>query len=120
MAKNEAEYKQVIVVRQDLKLSKGKMAAQASHASVEATLRSHKDDITAWRKQGMKKSVLKVPDKKELMIIKSEAEEEGLVTAVITDAGKTQILPGSITCVGIGPAKSEKIDKVTGHLKLIS
>ena len=60
------EYKQVILVRQDLKLSKGKLAAQASHASVESVLKSHKDDTTKWRKQGMKKSVLKVKDEKEL------------------------------------------------------
>ena len=117
---NEAEYKQVLVVRNDLKMTKGKLAAQASHASVDALLKSHKDDVEKWRKQGMKKVVLKVADQKELMLVKSEAEEEGLVTALITDAGHTQLMPGTITCLGIGPHKAEKIDKVTGHLKLIS
>jgi PTH2 family peptidyl-tRNA hydrolase len=113
------EYKQVIVVRQDLKLTKGKMAAQASHASVEAVLKSHKDDATAWQEQGMKKVVLKVADLKELQDIKRKAEDAGLVTALITDAGHTHLAPGTATCLGIGPDKAEKIDKVTGHLKLI-
>ncbi len=114
------DYKQVILVRQDLKLSKGKMAAQVSHASVEALLKSHKDDSTAWRAQGMKKVVLKVTDEKELLEHKRKAEDAGLVTALITDAGHTHLAPGTVTCLGIGPDKAEKIDKITGHLKLIS
>ena len=59
--------KQVILVRMDLKLPKGKLAAQVAHASTEALLKSHKDDITKWRSEGMKKVVLKVDDQKELM-----------------------------------------------------
>jgi len=114
------EYKQVILVRHDLKLTKGKMAAQVSHASVEAVLKSHKDDATAWREQGMKKAVLKVSDLKELHELKRKAEDAGLVTALITDAGHTHLTPGTVTCLGIGPDKAEKIDKITGHLKLIS
>ncbi len=114
------EYKQVILVRQDLKLSKGKLAAQASHASVEAVLKSHKDDTAKWRSQGMKKSVLKVKDEKEVLKYKQKAEDAGLVTALITDAGRTHLEPGTITCLGIGPDKAEKIDPVTGQLKLVS
>jgi len=114
------EYKQVIIVRQDLKLSKGKLAAQASHASVEAVLKSHKDDTAKWRNQGMKKSVLKVKDEKELLSYKQKAEDAGLVIALITDAGRTHLAPGTITCLGIGPDKAEKIDTVTGQLKLVS
>lgn len=114
------EYKQVILVRQDLKLSKGKMAAQVSHASVEAVLKSHKDDAVKWREQGMKKAILKVADLKELQDYKRKAEDAGLVTALITDAGHTHLEPGTTTCVAIGPDKVEKIDKITGQLKLIS
>ena len=114
------EYKQVILVRQDLDLTKGKMAAQASHASVEAVLKSHKDDTAKWRQQGMKKAVLKVQDKKELLQYKQKAEDAGLVVALITDAGRTQLAPGTATCLGIGPDQEEKIDSVTGQLKLIS
>jgi PTH2 family peptidyl-tRNA hydrolase len=115
-----AEYKQVILVRHDLKLTKGKMAAQVSHASVESLLKSHVDDRDAWRAQGMKKVVLKVKDLKELLECRRKAEDAGLVVALITDAGRTQLEPGTTTCLGIGPDKAEKIDKVTGNLQLIS
>ncbi len=113
-------YKQVILVRDDLKLTKGKMSAQVAHASTEALLKSHKDDIAAWRNQGMKKVVLKVADKKELLKYKQLAEDAGLVVGLITDAGHTQLEPGTMTCLGIGPFYEEKIDAVTGGLKLIS
>ncbi len=114
------DYKQVILIRQDLKLSKGKMASQASHASVECVLKSNRDDVDKWRRQGMKKVVLKVKDLKELMKYKKQAEDLGLVTSFVTDAGKTHLKPGTTTCVGIGPDKEGKIDTVTGHLKLQS
>ena len=111
--------KQVILVRTDLKLPKGKMAVQCAHASSESLLKSHKDDISKWRSEGMKKIVLKVEDKKELLEYKNKAEDAGLVTALITDAGKTVVAPGTMTCLGIGPDKEEKIDKVTGNLKMV-
>ena len=112
------EYKQVILIRKDLKLSSGKMAAQASHASVEATLKSHKDDLNKWRDQGMKKSVLKVKDLDELLAYKRKADDAGLVNALITDAGHTEIPAGTTTCLAIGPDKEQKIDTITGDLKL--
>ena len=112
-------YKQVILVRNDLKLPKGKLASQVSHASVSALLKSHKDDISAWKKEGMKKVVLKVNDEKELFKFKQKAEDFGLIVALITDAGKTVVEPGTITCLGIGPDKEDKIDKITGKLKMI-
>jgi len=111
--------KQVILVRQDLKLQKGKMSAQVAHASVDALLRSHKDYVNKWRAEGMKKVILKVKDEKELLEYKQKAEDNGLVCALITDAGKTVLQPGTITCLGIGPDKEEKIDKVTGNLKMV-
>ena len=111
--------KQVIVVRQDLKLDKGKMSAQVAHASVGAMIKSHKDDIAKWQQQGQKKVVLKVKDLDELLKYKQLAEDAGLVTSLITDAGKTAIAPGTITCLGIGPDKEEKIDQVTGKLKMV-
>ena len=113
------EYKQVILIRQDLKLPKGKMAVQASHASVGALLKSHKDDIDKWKQQGMKKIVLKVKDLDELLVYKNQAEDAGLVTSLVEDAGHTVVKPGTITCLGIGPGKSEKIDKITGNLKIV-
>ena len=114
------EYKQVILIRKDLKMSKGKMSAQSAHASTDALLKSHKDDINAWKNQGMKKVILGVSDEKELLKLKIDAEDAGLVVAIVADAGRTELAPGTVTAVGIGPDDEEKIDKITGHLKLIS
>jgi len=115
-----AEMKQVILVREDLKLSRGKMAAQVSHASVGAVLKSSKEDVKKWQAQGMKKTVLKVENLKELLRCKEDAEDAGLIVDLITDAGHTHLEPGTVTCLGIGPADEDKIDSVTGNLKLIS
>lgn len=114
-----ADYKQVILVRNDLKLPKGKMSAQVAHASVEAVLRSAKDAVKRWRDQGMKKIVLKVSDLKELHKFNEEAKGSGLVTAVITDAGLTTIAPGTTTCIAIGPDVEENIDMITKNLKIM-
>lgn len=113
------DYKQAILVRQDLNLPKGKMAAQVAHASIEAVLRSKKRLIKAWRGEGMAKIVLRVADEKELLKFNQTAKELGLVTAVITDAGHTVVEPGTRTCIGIGPDKTEKIDKIVSELKLV-
>ncbi len=113
------ELKQVIVIRQDLKLPKGKMAAQAAHASVEAALRSDKDLVKRWRSTGSAKIILKVPDKASLFKYNQLAKDSGLTTALITDAGKTVIAPGTETCFAIGPDEEDKIDEVTGELKLV-
>lgn len=112
-------YKQVILVRQDLKLPKGKACAQAAHASVDAVLKSDKKIVNAWREAGMAKIVLKVKDEKELVKYFQKAKEEGLISVLITDGGHTVVAPGTRTCVGIGPDKEEKIDKVTGKLSLL-
>ncbi len=113
------ELKQVIVVRQDLKLPKGKMAAQVAHASAEALLRSDASLVKVWRQAGMKKVVLKVAGEKEMLEVMTRAKDAGLKTALITDAGKTVIAPGTKTCVGIGPDLEEKIDGVTGSLGMM-
>ena len=75
-------YKQVILVREDLKLPKGKLAAQSSHASVDATLKSDKKMVDLWKKAGGKKIVLKVKDEKELFEYKQMAEDAGIKTAL--------------------------------------
>jgi PTH2 family peptidyl-tRNA hydrolase len=111
--------KQLIIIRADLKLPKGKAAAQAAHASVEATLRSEKEAVKEWRAEGMAKIVLKVEDEKALLKANQLAKDEGLVTAMITDAGRTCIAPGTKTCVGIGPAEEEKLDALFGEEKLL-
>jgi len=121
---SEIEYKQVILVRQDLKLPKGKMSAQCAHAAVEAVMRllksaDGKEKVAEWRTQGSKKVVLKVKDKKELLKYSQLAKDADLKTAVITDAGKTVIAPGTTTCCAIGPDSEDEIDSITGELGMI-
>ena len=71
-----------------------------------------------WEFEGQKKVVLKVENEKELLEVFKNAKREKLPAVLIRDAGRTQILCGSATAVGIGPAKDEKIDQVVGNLKL--
>jgi len=111
--------KQVILVRHDLKLSKGKLAAQVAHASLDAALRSNRKVVKRWHDFGMKKVVLKVKDLEELRSYKARAENMGFVTALVTDAGHTHLAPGTITCLGIGPDDDENIDRLTGKLKML-
>lgn len=116
--RTDHELKQVILIRSDLKLPKGKAAAQAAHASVEAVLRSSQEHVDDWHSAGMKKIVLKVADEKELLRYQQAAKRAGLVASLITDAGKTVVAPGTKTCVGIGPDDEAKIDAVTGELPM--
>jgi PTH2 family peptidyl-tRNA hydrolase len=113
------EYKQVIIVRDDLKLSRGKLAVQVAHASIIGYERSDKKTVEEWKMGGQKKIVLKVKDLKELMVLKERAEKEGLTTGIVRDAGLTEIPPGTITALVIGPDEEKKVDRVTGELPLL-
>ncbi len=112
-------YKQVIVIRNDLKLSKGKLVAQACHASLEAYKKSEEKDIDGWEDTGVKKVILKVSDLKELMEVYEQLKQAKLKPALIKDAGLTEIPSGTTTCVGVGPAEETIIDRVTGKLKML-
>ena len=114
------ETKLVLVVRNDLKMGKGKAAAQCAHAAVLAyqqTLKC-KELLTLWTLSGQRKVVLKVESEQEMLKINKDAKELGLITSLIRDAGHTQVISGTRTVLGVGPANSELIDTVTGHLKL--
>lgn len=113
------ELKQVIVVRADLKMPKGKLAAQVAHGSVEAVINSDKKMVQDWAKQGMKKVVLKVDGLKELRSLLVEAKNAGLKVGLINDAGRTFLSPGTTTVLGIGPDEEEKINKITGNLQML-
>jgi len=112
-------YKQVILVRQDLKLAKGKLAVQCAHASVECVLKTNRRLVDSWRKEGGKKIVLKVQNEKELFNFKQLATDAGLKNMIIRDAGKTALKPGTVTCLGIGPDHEKKIDAITRTLKIV-
>ncbi len=111
--------KQAILVRQDLKMPKGKLAAQVAHASLEAALKTHAKKRNAWLKEGGKKVILKVKSLKELLSYQKQAEKLKLKTALIKDAGLTFFKKPTITCLAIGPDRDEKIDKITSKLKLL-
>ncbi|HQK63334.1 MAG TPA: peptidyl-tRNA hydrolase Pth2 [Methanofastidiosum sp.] len=119
---NNFKYKQVVVVREDLKLSKGKLSAQVAHAAVSCAIKAEKNKnkyFSDWFSEGQKKVVLKVNDLDSLLKIFNEAKSVGLITELIKDAGLTEIPPGTITVLGIGPAPEEEIDRVVGNLKLL-
>lgn len=119
---SEFRYKQVIVFRSDLEMSKGKIAAQAGHAAVSAADESrkhHKEWWKAWVKEGQCKIAVKVKSEKELLELEKQAKELALPHALIIDRGLTEVPPETITCLGIGPAPSEKIDEITGMLPLL-
>lgn len=110
--------KQAIIIRTDLKMGRGKIAAQSAHASVSALQKVSTAAFNAWVSTGMKKIVLKIDNKKDLLELYNEAERM-LPTSLIKDAGKTQIEPGTITCIAIGPADEADINVLTRKLKLL-
>lgn len=139
MEKEKQDPKQVIVVRHDLNMRKGKLAAQVAHASMKVVLdtmipvktffkgqyrkelRIMQDDPMAiWLKGSFAKVVVRVESEEELIAIENRAMFFGLRTARIIDSGRTEFHGNpTLTCVAIGPDMPYKIDKVTGHLKLM-
>ena len=113
-------YKQVIVVRKDLSLSAGKLAVQVAHASLGAYRKVDKEILKEWETEGEKKVVLQVASEKELMELLQTAKDMKFPCALIRDAGLTEIPPGTVTALGIGPDRSEDLDNITGDLPLLS
>ena len=111
--------KQVIVVRNDLKLGKGKIAAQAAHASLEAYKKADRENVFGWENTGNKKIVLKVSDEKELLEVFEKLKQAKLKPVLIKDAGLTEVEPGTTTCLGVGPVEEKEVDKITGKLKML-
>jgi len=115
-------YKMVIAVRVDVPMSVGKTAAQVAHAAVELVLKNYsknKKVLDNWIYEGQKKVVVKVNNLDELYLISKKAEELNVPYSIITDRGLTEIEPGTITCIGIGPDEEKILDKITGSLKLL-
>jgi len=119
------EPKQVIIVRRDLKkfgISIGKLAVQVAHGAVEG-FRLVKEIAPAmanlWLSSGQKKIVVLVPDEKELMRRYSRAKTLNIPAVIIRDAGLTELPPGTITVLALGPWYSDIIDKVSGDLPLL-
>lgn len=131
--KSDYSIKQVIVVRKDLNMRKGKIAAQAAHAVLKVFLSSgggargkggysislNEMDVE-WLNSGGAKICVYVESEHELEEIYHKASRAKLPCSIIVDAGHTEFhgVPTK-TVVAVGPAKSADIDKITGHLKLL-
>ncbi|KAI0131241.1 PTH2-domain-containing protein [Daldinia grandis] len=124
------ECKLVLVVRTDLGMTKGKIAAQCSHATLACyktlTRVAQRNPSSAearllqrWERRGQAKIAVQVKSEAELLELMGKARSLGITAEVIQDAGRTQIDPGSLTVLGVGPAPKSLIDKVTGGLKLL-
>lgn len=116
-------YKQVILVRTDLTMGRGKACAQVAHASLgsaESARKAAPKWLNAWKEEGQKKVVLKVAGAEEMLDYYDRAKKAGLPCYLVSDAGLTELPPGTMTTLGIGPAPEELVDKITGDLKLLS
>jgi peptidyl-tRNA hydrolase, PTH2 family len=116
------EYKQALIVRLDLKIGRGKIAVQCAHAAVtaaeEARLR-FPEWWRHWMDEGQAKIALKVPDLDAIMKLENEAKVRHFPFHLVRDKGLTQVQPGTITCLGVGPAPSHVLDSLTGDLPLL-
>ena len=111
--------KQVIVLRTDLQMSTGKLVVQACHASVAAVLRAKTEDVENWNGEGQTKIALAVNSLAELESLRSRCEALGILHVLISDAGRTELAPGTITALAIGPADEALIDKVAGFTPML-
>ena len=111
--------KQVMVVRTDLKMGKGKIAAQCCHGSIGAYKRTSPEKIKKWENEAYAKVVCKVGSLDVLLEIKKQIAQRNISYYLVVDAGRTQIPTSSVTVLGIGPDEDEIIDEVTGDLKLL-
>ena len=114
------ETKLTLVVRADLGMGRGKLAAQAAHAAVSAALASlGTPDLRAWLRDGQPKVVLRADSEEHLSAIAEQARASALPVQVIHDAGRTQVAEGTPTCCAVGPAAASRIDTVTSELSLL-
>jgi PTH2 family peptidyl-tRNA hydrolase len=112
------QFKQVIVLRENLEMSKGKQIAQACHASLKSYKKASKDVQMSWEEQGSKKVVVDIGEE-TLEERLEQAKDLQISAALVKDAGLTEVSPGTVTALGVGPAEEDKIDRITGDLKLI-
>lgn len=110
--------KQAIVARADLGMGRGKLAAQVAHASLSAYEDTDDRTRSQWKGSGQKKIVLKANGESKLFELADAAEREGLPHAIIRDAGHTQLDPGTVTALAVGPGPEDAINRVTGTLSL--
>lgn len=121
VGKRSMEYKLVVAVRDDLKMSGGKLAVQVAHAAVSCALQAkakRPEWFSKWFKEGQRKVVVKVKGFEDLIALKDKASRAGIPNELVTDAGLTELPPSTTTCLGIGPAPESQVDPITGALPL--
>jgi peptidyl-tRNA hydrolase, PTH2 family len=114
--------KQAIVVRTDLKMGKGKVAAQVAHASLSAAEEARERKAKwyeGWKREGQAKIVLRAESEDELRDLLQKARSAGLPASLIEDRGLTQLEPGTVTCLAVGPGPDPEVDAITGKLRLL-
>lgn len=123
MLKNvDIKFKQVIAVRGDLKMGRGKTAVQVAHAALAAAEEARvrrREWYDRWLQEGQAKIAVKVSSLEEMLELKRKAEAKRLPVALIEDRGLTQLPPSTATCIGLGPAPALELDLLTGDLKLL-
>ncbi len=112
-------FKMVIAVRSDLKMSKGKTAVQCAHAAVSVLDEVDRKILSKWEQEGQKKIVVKAKSENELLELANKAKKLKAPFSVISDAGLTELVPGTLTAIAIGPDNEEKVNKITGSLPLL-
>ncbi len=123
---DDADLKMVFLVRDDLKLGAGKIAAQVAHAAVglvekitEKGTTYYKKALEHWNEYGAKKIVLRAKDLEELKKVQKLCKKRKIPCTMISDAGHTQVDPGTVTVLGVGVEDSEILNKITGEYKLM-
>ncbi|WIV66216.1 peptidyl-tRNA hydrolase Pth2 [Natrialbaceae archaeon AArc-T1-2] len=111
--------KQAIVARTDVGMGEGKLAAQVAHASLSAYETADDRARRRWKDGGQKKIVLKATSERDLHELSELADREGIPNALVRDAGHTQLEPGTVTALAVGPADEQAVDRVTGDLSLL-
>ena len=126
--------KQVIVLRKDLNMRKGKMIAQGAHASMKAVFDTggikhpesdvlivpYPPELRSWFLDKFTKIAVSVNSEEELLDIYNQAKEAGMLCSLILDAGLTEFDgEPTYTAVAVGPAEASEVDKITGELKLL-
>ena len=111
--------KQVMIVRTDIKMGKGKIAAQCCHAAIGAYKQADKEKVRKWENEAYAKVVLKAPTLQDLYNLREIARAKGVAYYLVTDAGRTQLPKSTVTVLGLGPDEDDVLDEITGDLKLL-
>ena len=110
--------KMVLVVREDLGMSRGKVAAQCAHAALGGARRADASVIERWAGAGETMIVVAAPHG-GLAALRDAASTAGLPHCLVADAGRTEVAPGTETVLAVGPGEVSRVDAITGRLRLL-